>query len=67
MFVNDVNDEVMFTRFSITSKGEDRFFADYHLPYENGVLEYQIIAALRLFEATTIGSIQVIDTFDVVR
>ncbi len=66
-FVNDVNDKMIFTRFSISLKSEDRFLADYTLSYENGILEFQIIAALRLLEETTIGAVRAIDTFDIVQ
>jgi hypothetical protein len=45
---NRMNDSYIFARFSVPDQG-DRVDIDYFLPFEGGVIAYQLISALRIF------------------
>ena len=63
-FVNRMNDGIIFARFSVARA--DTLMADYYLPYEEGILAFQIVAALRLFGRVVPGAIQACDKDDLV-
>lgn len=65
-FVNRMNDDIIFVRFSIPGKRHDVLMADYYLPYEDGIPAFQIIAAFRLFSRVVPGAIRACDELDLV-
>jgi hypothetical protein len=65
-FVNKMNDEFVFVRFSIPKKLPDMLVADYHLPFEEGISTYQVIAAIRLFARIVPNAIRASITDDLV-
>ena len=48
-FANRMNDDVILCRFSISGHDHDSLYADYYLPFGEGVLAFQIVSALRWF------------------
>ena len=62
--VNTLNDEVVFSRFSVL--GKDLLVSDYFLSYEAGILPFQIVNSLRWFSRVTVGAIREYDTDNLV-
>jgi len=65
-FVNKMNDEIIFVRFSIPEQRPDILMADYFLPYEEGIPTFQIVSAIRLFARIVPGAIRACDDNDLV-
>lgn len=59
--VNKLNDEVRLVRFSISQSQPDLVYADYYLTFENGILPFQVVHALRLFSRIATYAIQTCD------
>ncbi len=62
--VNRMNDRVVFSCFSIPStQPPDQIIlvGDYYLPYEEGILPYQLVNAFKTFTKTVIGAIKACD------
>ncbi len=57
--VNKMNDQVILARFSVARP--DLLLADYFLPYEEGILPFQIVSAVRLFGQIVPGAIRASD------
>ena len=65
-FVNKMNDAVVFVRFCIPEDRPDILWADYFIPFEEGIPAFQIVSALRLFARVTTRSIRRFDDEDLV-
>ncbi len=65
-FVNKMNDDIIFARFSIPKARPDVLIADYFLPFEEGIPAFQIVYALRLFARVVPGAIRACDENDLV-
>ncbi len=65
-FVNKMNDDIIFGRFSIPESRPDVLIADYFLPFEDGIPVFQIVAALRLFGRVVPGAIRQCDDNDLI-
>lgn len=63
-FVNKMNDEAIFCRFSIPKTRQDVLLAEYYLPYEEGIPAYQVVYALRLFVRVAQNTILTCDEHD---
>ena len=63
-FVNRINDEYVLARFAFD---EDTISADYALPYERAIFQYQIVSALRLFSRVVPFAISSCDEEDIIR
>ena len=66
-FVNRMNDELIFCRFSVPEDEPDLLMADYYLPFGEGVPAFQIVSALRLFARVVPRAIHDCDENDIVR
>jgi len=51
--VNRMNDEMVFTRFTIMQRDEGKMIADYGLQYESGLTAHQVVRSLRMFAKAT--------------
>ena len=65
-FVNKMNDDIIFGRFSIPEAQPDVLIADYFLPFEEGIPAFQIVSALRWFGKVVPGAISQCDDNDLV-
>ena len=65
-FVNKMNDDIIFGRFSIPEARSDVLIADYYLPFGEGIPAFQIVYALRLFGKVVLGAIRQCDDNDLV-
>ncbi len=63
---NKLNDDYIFARFSIPDSRSDVLVADYYLPFEGGIPEFQVVAVVRLFSRVVPGAIRACDTNDLV-
>lgn len=61
---NKLNDKVVFARFSVPR--EDVLYADYFLPYEQGVPAFLVVRSFKWFSMTVQGGIGEHDTDDLV-
>ena len=66
-FVNKMNDDVILCRFSIPEHDHDALYADYFLPFGEGVLAFQIVSALRWFARVVSSAIRDCDENNLVR
>ncbi len=66
-FVNKMNDDVIFCRFSVALEAPDSLVVDYYLPFGEGVTAFQIVRALRLFARVMPRAIHDCDENDIVR
>ena len=66
-FVNRMNDDVIFARFSVPESRPEMLMCDYFLPYEEGVTAFQIVTAMRLFARVVVGAIHACDDDDLVQ
>lgn len=67
VFVNKMNDDVIFCRFSVSEDNPELLIADYFLPYGEGLPAFQIVSALRLFARVAPRIIHDCDEHDIVR
>ena len=65
-FVNKMNDDVIFCRFSVPEEAPNILMVDYYLPYGEGVLAFQIVRSLRLFARVVPRAIYDCDDNDIV-
>jgi|YelNatPaOPRAMG01_1025707.scaffolds.fasta_scaffold00005_163 hypothetical protein len=63
--VNRMNDEVVFTRFSVAAS--DILLADYFLSYDGGLLCHQLVRSLAWFSRVVVGAIANFDEDDLVQ
>ncbi len=63
--VNKMNADVIFVCFSISRTGV--LVADYHLLFEEGILEFQVVATLRLFARVVPEAVRIYDENDIVK
>ncbi|WP_295434023.1 YbjN domain-containing protein [uncultured Thiodictyon sp.] len=61
-FVNRLNENLYFARFSVPNVRPDLLIADYWLPFEEGISVFQIISALRWFAKIVPSAIHAYDT-----
>ncbi len=66
-FVNKMNDDVIFCRFSVPLEAPDILMVDYYLPFGEGVTSFLIVRALRLFARVIPKAIQDCDENDIIR
>lgn len=66
-FVNKMNDDVIFCRFSIPENHEDTLVTDYFLPFGESIPSFQIVSALRLFASVVVNAIRDCDDDDLVK
>lgn len=66
-FVNKMNDDVIFCRFSIPENREDKLVADYYLPFGESISSFQIVSAIRLFALVVVKAIHDYDDDDLVK
>ena len=66
-FVNKMNDDVIFCRFSIPESHEDTLVTDYFLPFGESISSFQIVSALRLFASVVVNAIRDCDDDDLVK
>ena len=65
-FVNKMNDDFVFSRFSVPEHNEDTLVADYYLSYSEGVPAFQVVNSLRYFSRVVPGAIRASDDDDLV-
>lgn len=66
-FVNKMNDDMVFCRFSIPEDHEDTLVADYFLPFGESISSFQIVSSLRLFALVVVSAIRDCDDDDLVK
>lgn len=66
-FVNKMNDDLVFCRFSIPEDHEDTLVADYFLPFGESISSFQIVSSLRLFALVVVSAIRDYDDDDLVK
>ena len=66
-FVNKMNDDLVFCRFSIPEDHEDTLVADYFLPFGESISSFQIVSSLRLFALVVVSAIRDCDDDDLVQ
>ena len=66
-FVNKMNDDLVFCRFSIPEDHEDTLVADYFLPFGESISSFQIVSSLRLFALVVVSAIRDCDDDDLVK
>ena len=66
-FVNKMNEDVIFCRFSVPEDTSTLLVADYYLPFGEGIPAFQIVSALRLFARVVSRAIYDCDDNDIVR
>lgn len=66
-FVNRVNQRVIFVRFWKPADTSKLVVADYHLPYENGLPRFQVVAAFRLLARVVPAAVQALDNDDIIQ
>lgn len=60
--MNNLNDEWMMVRFRVPANSHTNLLlSDFHIPYEEGILPFQIIASIRLFAEIVPAAIQKAD------
>lgn len=65
-FVNKMNDEIIFARFSVPESRKDVLIADYYIPFEEGLPAFQLVSAMRLFARVVPSAIRACDDDDIV-
>lgn len=60
-FVNTLNDNIIFARFSCPEQRQEALLSEYYLSYEEGVVVFSIIESLRLFVKVTVGALEMYD------
>jgi hypothetical protein len=58
-FVNRLNDEFTFARFSVPSKNPNALVADYHMPFDGGIPAFLVVEAVRWLSRVVPGAIRV--------
>lgn len=61
-FVNKMNDDMVFCRFSIPKDHEDTLVADYFLSFGENISFFQIVSSLRLFASVVVNAIHHFDS-----
>lgn len=57
--VNMMNDRMLFVRFSTAEdQGKSILFADYHMTFEKGIMNYHIINMSKKFENIVVGAVR---------
>ncbi len=64
--VNKINDRMILVRMSVPENNQDLLVSDYFLPFDGGVVEFQLVSALRLFAKIVLASLKEYDTAGIV-
>ena len=64
--INLMNDDVIFSRFSIPDQDPNVLVSDYYLPYEAGILGQHVVSSLRLMARVNNHAIHNLDPNDII-